>query len=245
MLGESFTRFVSRKQLCRSLGALGLGFVDVDGCYQHWTLPVSRAVTNADPATGSAHMSPSPFVVASGLEPEVETIRQKSGRSGPRLGEGVPFGAGPNWMTNAPAPQEAIFESGMNTKVPTMAPTPTGLAETDDAKRAVPAMSPEKVMGANPIRAQMPLGSGPLWRHSSAALVTVAGSNTAEDLTGVPDGTVVLGAVIGAAVVVVAFAIFAFAEDGIGRAIAQVTTTAMTPTANWFLMFMIAFGWVG
>ena len=55
-------------------------------------------------------------------------------------------------------------------------------------------------MGANPIRAQMPLGSGPLWRHSSAALVRVAGSNTAEDLTGVPEGTVVLGADIGTVV---------------------------------------------
>ena len=117
---------------------------------------------DADPATGSAHMSPSPVVVASGLEPEVDTIRQKAGRSGPPLGEGVPFGVGPNCTTNAPAPHDAIVESGVNTKVPTMPRPGPGLAQFDVAKSSVPAMSPEKVMGANPIRTQMPLGSGPL-----------------------------------------------------------------------------------
>ena len=103
-------------------------------------------------------------------------------------------------MTNAPAPQEAIVESGVNTKVPTMPRPGPGLAQFDVADRTVPAMSPEKGHGREPDPGADALGVG------AALAAFLRGTRQGRwiehggGLDRCPEGTVVLGADIGTVV---------------------------------------------
>jgi hypothetical protein len=150
-------------------------------------------------------MSPEPVVVAIELDFDVPKILQKPGISEPPLGDFVPSIDGPNPIVNAPVPQSAIFDSGENTTIPVVPMLPLDVAKLAVAYKAVPLTSPVKLSGANPMRAQIPFGSGPLGRHSCAAFVRVVGSNVAWKLTVFPGGIVDAGIAV---VVVTGLAFF-------------------------------------